>query len=154
MSPGTSLNWTLISAFLEFNAFPAFSMNGTPAKNGVDSENREREYSTSTNLNFSGYYTFPSFIVYTQNHSWKSGSVWVVRNSWIISIPIILSKNNFIIINWKYRLKNLHFDSFIIKMYNKELMELTVHIMKVHLLYTKNTFQIDSFSSVNQLTNK
>lgn len=42
MSPGTSLNWTLISAFLEFNAFPAFSMNGTPAKDGVGNENKER----------------------------------------------------------------------------------------------------------------
>lgn len=38
MSPGTSLNWTRISAFLEFKAFPAFSIKGTPAgkKNGID----------------------------------------------------------------------------------------------------------------------
>lgn len=38
MSPGTSLNWTLISAFLEFNAFPAFSIKGTPEENSVDGE--------------------------------------------------------------------------------------------------------------------
>lgn len=30
MSPGTSLNCTRISAFLEFNALPALRMKGTP----------------------------------------------------------------------------------------------------------------------------
>jgi hypothetical protein len=35
ISPGTSLNWTRISAFLEFNAFPAFSMKGTPEKQSM-----------------------------------------------------------------------------------------------------------------------
>jgi hypothetical protein len=31
MSPGTSLNCTRTSAFLEFNALPALRMKGTPA---------------------------------------------------------------------------------------------------------------------------
>jgi hypothetical protein len=32
ISPGTSLNCTRISAFLESKALPAFMTNGTPAK--------------------------------------------------------------------------------------------------------------------------
>lgn len=53
--------------------------------------------------------TFPSFIVYTQNQRGKSWGVWMVRDCWIICIAFILSKNNFVILNRKHWLKNLHF---------------------------------------------
>lgn len=77
----------------------------------------------------------------------------MVRNSWIICIPIILSKNNFIVVNWKYRLKNLHFDLLIIKSTTRNFWN-SRYMMKEHLLYTKNTFQINYFPFVNQLINK
>nr|GMD01222.1 hypothetical protein Iba_chr05fCG5380 [Ipomoea batatas]GMD01224.1 hypothetical protein Iba_chr05fCG5400 [Ipomoea batatas] len=35
ISPGTSLNWTRISAFLELSAFPALSIKGTPATSSL-----------------------------------------------------------------------------------------------------------------------
>lgn len=51
--------------------------------------------------------TFPSFVMYTKNHSCESWGVWVVRNSGVIPVSLVLSKNNFLIFDWKYRLENL-----------------------------------------------
>lgn len=47
--------------------------------------------------------------MYAQNRSGKSWGVWVVRNCWIVPVAIILSKNNLLVFDWEYWLKNLSF---------------------------------------------
>lgn len=121
ISPGTSLNWTRISAFLEFKAFPAFRMKGTPVKRrqhytwaNVDAAilkmsspliqklNRRAVFFAQERYSKQTIPTFPSFIMYTKNHSCKCGGVWEIRNSGIIPVSLILSQNHLFISNWKY----------------------------------------------------